>query len=343
MKLIVGALASLGSIASLPLLAVPGSGHLAHDPYSCGNIAVILDTIRTLESGGNYQAKAPGSTASGAYQYIDATWQTWARRTLGPAAIRYPTARSAPVGIQDQVAAANVADILEQHDNNVAVVPLIWYLPAALDDPDLIDRVPAGNTLTPRQYQTRWLTTYHRKLDTQQGPVAAAACNPTSPDGMWALPVHRDLLTPATIRASHHDYPAWDLMLPTGTPIHAITGGNVVSTQYWDGNWWADGCTGHNPPTGCNTCGNGITIETVDRLRHTYCHNSRLHATLGDQIAPGQHVADSGDTGRSGGPHLHLELRLDGTRHCPQPLIAALYNNQPAPAANTLPTSGCSF
>lgn len=328
-------------ILILPLFAGPGSGAVTHTPQGCGNVAVILDTIRTLESGGNYQAKAANATASGAYQYIDATWRHWAG-IVGIDIATYPTARSAPPDIQDRVAAANVTDILTNHDGDIAVVPVIWYLPAALGDPSLMDQVPPGNTLTIREYQTRWLDLYNVKL-AEAGPASALACNSTTIDGNWALPAPRDLITSVMLDDPHHNYPAWDLLIPTGTPIYAITAGTVIATQHWTGNWWRDGCSGATPPRGCNTCGTGLSIQTADGLRHTYCHNTQLHAALGDTIAPGQLIAHSGDTGRSGTPHLHLELRINGARHCPQRLLTAIYNNQPVPSPANLPTTGCSF
>ena len=118
-----------------------------------------------------------------------------------------------------------------------------------------------------------------------------------------------------------------DLLVPESTPIFAITGGTVVSIQTFAGNWWTDGCNTNHAPVGCSTCGTGLTIQTPDGLRHTYCHARRLYVTRGDQIAPGQHIADSGNTGRSGAPHLHLEMRLNGQRVCPQALMNAVYAN----------------
>ncbi len=60
-------------------------------------------------------------------------------------------------------------------------------------------------------------------------------------------------------------------------------------------------------------------------------------------VAPGQHIADSGDTRPLRHAHLHLELRINGVRHCPQPLLDALYHGTPIPLAADLPTTGCSF
>ena len=330
------------TVLMLPLFAIPGSGALPDSqPSVCSETAVILDTIRTVESGGDYQAQAPTSTASGAYQYIDSTWRSQAA-ALGVDVELYPTARSAPPDIQDRVAAANVTAILHDHDSDVTVVPVVWYLPAALDDPALMDQVPAGNTLTIRQYQTLWIDTYNDKL-ADAAPYDDTSCTPTTNDGTRALPAPRDQIAPTTLDDAHHDYPAWDLMLPPNTPIYAITGGTVVSTQHWNGNWYRDGCNSSLPPSGCRTCGNGATIETTDGLRHTYCHNSRLNVSNGDTVVPGQHIADSGDTGRSGSPHLHLELRHDSTRRCPLALITAIYNDTAIPNPAALATAGCSF
>ena len=65
----------------------------------------FLACVRRHESGGNYQAENPVSTASGAYQFLDSTWRTMSARA-GHAG--YPTARSAPPWVQDAVAVYTV-------------------------------------------------------------------------------------------------------------------------------------------------------------------------------------------------------------------------------------------
>ena len=61
----------------------------------------FLACVRRHESGGNYQAQNPTSTASGAYQYLRSTWLTMSARAGHGG---YPTARSAPPWVQDAVA-----------------------------------------------------------------------------------------------------------------------------------------------------------------------------------------------------------------------------------------------
>ena len=94
---------------------------------------------------------------------------------------------------------------------------------------------------------------------------------------------------------------------------------------------------------GCTTCGIGITFRTDDGARITYCHGRALHVSLGDTLTPGQHVMDSGDTGRSGTPHLHIEIRLDNLRRCPQPALQAINGGGSPPAIAALPTAGCFY
>lgn len=56
--------------------------------------------VQHFESGGNYGAVSATSTASGAYQFTNPTWQQYAGQ-LG--ITQYPTAASAPAAVQDQV------------------------------------------------------------------------------------------------------------------------------------------------------------------------------------------------------------------------------------------------
>ena len=346
------AAAVCAALAALPFLAAGGDAAGPMSPYACGPIAVILDTIRSVESGGDYQVTITTSSASGAYAFIDSSWRHYAE-LAGVDTGRYPRAYLAPEPDQDAAATVYVTEILDTYNDDVAVIPVAWYLPSAINNPDKMDVVPpmGGNVLTPREYQAKWLGVYEHKLAAVGDTADASTCvagdagprGPISADGRWALPAPREVITEDALDDPHHDYPAWDFPIPEGTPIYAITDGVVANTQHWNGNYWQAGCGHAGAPSACNTCGNGITIETGDGLRHTYCHNLRLHVNDGDPIVPGQHIADSGNTGRSGTPHLHLELRINGRQHCPQPLLAALYHGQPVPAPTTLPTTGCSF
>ena len=62
----------------------------------------VLAQIRGNESGGNYTAQNPNSSASGAYQFVNGTWQSLTQKSgIG---LEYATAGAAPPAIQDAVA-----------------------------------------------------------------------------------------------------------------------------------------------------------------------------------------------------------------------------------------------
>ena len=131
-------------------------------------------------------------------------------------------------------------------------------------------------------------------------------------------------------------------MVPENTPIYAVRSGVVRTIHTWPHNWWRQGCT-RSVPGGCDTCGVGLTIVDANGVHWTYCHGNNLTIGLGDTVTAGQQLMWSGDNGRSGAPHVHLEIRTGGTRRCPQPLVAALYHDGHGIDPTTLSTSGCSF
>src|SRR5688500_2678535 len=77
-------------------------------------IAVVLATIRQVESGGDYHAQARGSSASGAYAFLDSSWGGFGG---------YTHARHAPPAVQDAKAADLARGILDRHGGDVTAVP----------------------------------------------------------------------------------------------------------------------------------------------------------------------------------------------------------------------------
>ncbi|HSI28043.1 MAG: M23 family metallopeptidase, partial [Methylophilus sp.] len=92
-------------------------------------------------------------------------------------------------------------------------------------------------------------------------------------------------------RAFHEglDFPA-----ASGTPVYAAADG-IVSTAAQTSDY-----------------GNLLKIDHGSGLETRYAHNSRLLVKAGERVIKGQKVALIGSTGRSTGPHLHYEIRLNG-------------------------------
>jgi Peptidase family M23 len=316
----------VGALLGIPVVI---GGNASTSAAACGELAVILDTIRTVESGGDYTAPTNQGGASGAYQYIDSTWNNYED---------YPSAYLAPPEIQNARAASDVQAILATY-GDVAYVPLVWYWPLAATDTSQLDIIPmarAGNQLTVREYQQRWLAVY----DAKARSIASASCTGAVPteDG-YALPIDRTLISanPTMVDEPHHDYPAIDLLVPDGSPVYAVRGGTIARTAEWPHNCWQLGrCD--------QTCGVGLSVNADDGAKYIYCHGSRLNGLdVGDTVTAGQLILWSGNTGRSGAPHLHLEIRVDGEQRCPQQLLRGLFETGRGITVTALPTQGCSY
>lgn len=85
-----------------------------------------------------------------------------------------------------------------------------------------------------------------------------------------------------------------DIAADTGEPIRALEDGVIAFS----------GDRG--------TYGNTVIINHGDGFRSLYAHASKLTVTAGERVEKGQVIAKVGNTGRSTGPHLHLELLYKG-------------------------------
>jgi hypothetical protein len=139
-----------------------------------------------------------------------------------------------------------------------------------------------------------------------------------------ALPLARDLLPRDEYDDPHHDYPAVDLAVPTGTPAYAMVPGTVSLVDD-------------------DRCGTGIVIAAGDGGSYVYCHLSAVDVGEGASVVAGQYVGATGDTGRSTGPHLHIGIKVGETSRCPQTWLLSVYDGLAAPNPLLLPTVGCSY
>lgn len=85
-----------------------------------------------------------------------------------------------------------------------------------------------------------------------------------------------------------------DIAVNTGTDVKAAKDGTVIYSGWESGYGYL------------------VKLEHEDGDITYYGHNSSLLVSVGDQVSQGDVIARSGNTGRSTGPHLHFEIRLNG-------------------------------
>jgi hypothetical protein len=108
---------------------VPGTDNDKDKDKANANISAdtkqIMAAIRTHESGGNYQIQSKNSSATGAYQFLDSSWQELSKKyNIGK---EYKQAKDAPPEVQDAVAAKFIEEILKANNNDVRAVFKTWY------------------------------------------------------------------------------------------------------------------------------------------------------------------------------------------------------------------------
>jgi murein DD-endopeptidase MepM/ murein hydrolase activator NlpD len=120
--------------------------------------------------------------------------------------------------------------------------------------------------------------------------------------GMFCWPSTSHIITSQFGEArSYESHPGIDIGASYGSPVYAAASGTVVIAGWYGG---YGKCIGINH-------GGGLTT--------IYGHNSSLSVSVGQHVSKGQVISHVGSTGWSTGPHLHFEVRKNGTPVSPWP------------------------
>lgn len=146
--------------------------------------------------------------------------------------------------------------------------------------------------------------------DRQKAPEGASLEPYTAAQGLF-LPVSGTVTSSYGFRDNpvngEDDFHAGvDIAAAYGTPVRCALGGQVARTGYNAGR------------------GNYIVVRHADGLQTLYQHLSCAAVRAGETVAEGQVIGHVGTTGISTGPHLHMELIVDGVRMDPLPSLPGL-------------------
>lgn len=173
---------------------------------------------------------------------------------------------------------------------------ILWYVAGA----------PSGSPVTPTPVPT-------------PEPTPTPTPEPTpipipTPVWRWPFQAIRAITSPfGEPRAGgyHHGVD----MVPAGPwDILAIREGCVVEVGWYDG------------------YGNRVVIQHPDGYASLYAHMASFSVSEGDCVARGQPLGLMDSTGNSTGPHLHLEIKLDGVLQDPLLVLPPIGGDQLGPA-----------
>ena len=122
----------------------------------------------------------------------------------------------------------------------------------------------------------------------------------------WPLAAHA--ITAGWYYSDGKLHRAIDLRAAVGTPVYAAEDGTVDWVQAWNG----------HSTSGDQSYGNLVRIRHADynggKLQTLYAHLKESKVKYGQAVKEGELIGYSGNTGNTTGPHLHFEVRLNGTR-----------------------------
>ncbi|MER8004869.1 MULTISPECIES: M23 family metallopeptidase [unclassified Streptomyces] len=135
-----------------------------------------------------------------------------------------------------------------------------------------------------------------RKAAAKKKAAAKAAAKRAA---SWVHPVRKYTLSAKFAQAGgmwQSTHSGQDFAVASGTEVVAAHGGTVVKA-------------GSNGAGDGPAYGNAIVIRHGNGTYSQYAHLSRIDVRVGQVVRTGQHIALSGNTGNSSGPHLHFEIR----------------------------------
>lgn len=207
---------------------------------------------------------------------------------------------------QDKLAQAAADRIDARYANTTAVLKRVGMKPArfvsgGMGGPlESADREEMDEAMTEADTGFRALFKSWKKLDMlQEGAIAIPSMKPvenltlTSSFGVRSDP----------FRGTRAMHAGLDIPGPVGTPIYATADGVVARSGRY------------------GAYGNLIEVNHGKGIQTRYGHLSRILVGSNVKVKRGQLIGMMGSTGRSTGPHLHYEVRVDGRAINPMPFL----------------------
>jgi murein DD-endopeptidase MepM/ murein hydrolase activator NlpD len=156
------------------------------------------------------------------------------------------------------------------------------------------ERVQLEGNLSDLKAQQAKIT---RTLQSGQGSLPAGPIKRGGGTLIWPVngPITSQFCERRAWEACH---PGIDIGVGSGTPIRAAAAGRVALLQ-------SEAASGGY--------GNFTCIQHTGAMATCYAHQSAFRVSLGQQVSQGQVIGISGCTGRCFGPHLHFEVRINGS------------------------------
>ncbi len=193
-------------------------------------------------------------------------------------------------------AEAIVEKLKEKNSNNINDISIIKSYDTTLKEftstEDAVSKLYEAKPVVVASTPAVTKTSVSRKMSYQKVPITVSFIRPISGT------ITSRFGSISRVRVGAHT--GLDIATRSGTPIAAAASGTVIYSGY-------QGSLGYL-----------IKISHGNGIETYYGHCSKLYAKVGQQVNQGDIIAAVGSTGNSTGPHLHLEIRVNGVAYNPQ-------------------------
>ncbi|HVY36028.1 MAG TPA: LysM peptidoglycan-binding domain-containing protein [Candidatus Paceibacterota bacterium] len=148
--------------------------------------------------------------------------------------------------------------------------------------------IPDAEPLPPTTSATSKSSSSSSSTGNTGGGSSEGSTSVSHEDDGLATPVIGGVLTQGL-----HAVNAVDIGAPIGTPVHTVADGTVIVAK---GNGKYNGGFGN------------FIVVSHNGFQTLYAHLSKVEVTVGESVTKGQEIGKVGSTGKSTGPHLHIEF-----------------------------------
>lgn len=188
----------------------------------------------------------------------------------------------------------------------------------------LVNGQPQRFTVNPKHYREQRITLKNQEQVTPnprnlarierelaEQTAAYQQFSPRQPSNLlFDRPVNGPLSSPFGLRRffnnqERNPHSGLDFAVPQGTPVKSPAAGRVILV----GDYFFNGQT--------------VFVDHGQGLISMFCHLSKIHVRVGQELARGEVLGQVGATGRATGPHLHWNVSLNDARVDPAIFIGA--------------------